>query len=57
MVVSPNRYLATASQESFCRYFPAKHGNAWCSSDILEALADFGLKAGIASCLTWDKIN
>lgn len=39
------RYEVEVAQESFCRYFPAKHGNAWCSSDILEALADFGLKA------------
>lgn len=40
-----NRYEVDVAQESFCRYFPAKHGNPWCSSDILEALADFGLKA------------
>eukprot|EP00435_Cladocopium_sp_Y103_P020138 s2720_g4.t3 len=39
-----HRYEVEVAQESFCRYFPAKHGNPWCSSDILEALADFGLK-------------
>jgi len=33
------------SQESFLRHFPAKQGNPWRNDDILEALADFGIKA------------
>ena len=33
------------SQESFLRHFPAKQGNPWRKDDILETLADFGIKA------------
>eukprot|EP00913_Durusdinium_trenchii_P033868 g31704.t1 len=40
-----NRYEAEVAQESFLRYFPTKNGNPWSNEKILEALADFGLKA------------
>ena len=40
-----HRYEVEVAQESFLRHFPAKQGNPWRNDDILEALADFGIKA------------
>ncbi|CAE7692788.1 proP [Symbiodinium pilosum] len=44
-----NRYEAEAAQECFLRYFSSKSGNAWSADDIIEALADFGIKAASRS--------
>jgi len=39
------RWELELAQESFARYFPSRSGNPWDSEALLEALADFGIKA------------
>mmetsp|Transcript_61821 Transcript_61821/g.144782 ORF Transcript_61821/g.144782 Transcript_61821/m.144782 type:complete len:873 (+) Transcript_61821:80-2698(+) len=40
-----NRYEVDVAQECFVRYFHSKSSNLWNVDDIIEALADFGIKA------------
>ncbi|CAE7229524.1 CPK14 [Symbiodinium sp. CCMP2592] len=40
-----DRYEVDVAQECFVRYFHSKSSNLWNADDIIEALADFGIKA------------